>query len=68
MRGNIWAVVAIGTLLALSPAIVTGDGSSFATNIKPLYGSLSTVGGMLFLVVTMGALLRFTFAGGGGSW
>lgn len=69
MRGTIWTVVVVGTLLAISPAVVTTDGTNFANNLEPLFSSLSVVAGVLLFIVAMGAFLRMTgFAGGGGGF
>jgi hypothetical protein len=66
MRGNTWTVVVVGALLAISPAVLVGDGSTFATDIAPLFESLATVAGLLLFVFAMGAVVRYGFGGGGG--
>ena len=68
MRGSIWSVVVVGVLIAISPAVLVADSSTFATNITPLFESLAVVAGLLLFVVGMGAVLRMTFAGGGGGF
>jgi uncharacterized integral membrane protein len=67
MRGNTWTVIVVGALVAVSPAVLVGDGSSFASSIEPLFSSLSVVAGLLLFVFAMGAVVRYAF-GGGGSW
>jgi hypothetical protein len=68
MRGSIWTVVVVGVLIAISPAVLTADSTSFATNITPLFSSLAVVGGLLLFLVGMGAVGRYVFAGGGGGF
>lgn len=57
MRGNIWAVVVIGALLAFVPGIINGGDSEIAS----LLGSLSPVVGLLLFVTAMGLVIKFMF-------
>lgn len=68
MRGSIWTVVVVGVLMALSPAILSADSTSFATNITPLFDSLGVVAGLILFIVGLGAFSRYVFAGGGGGF
>jgi hypothetical protein len=68
MRGSIWTVVVVGVLIAISPAVLVADSTTFATNITPLFSSLAVVGGLLLFLVGMGAVGRYVFAGGGGGF
>jgi uncharacterized membrane protein len=68
MRGSIWTVVVVGVLFAVSPAVLSADSTTFATNITPLFSSLAVVGGLLLFLIGMGAVGRYVFAGGGGGF
>ena len=65
MRGNIWAVVAVGTLLAISPAVLEADTTTLGADLVSLYDPLAVVAGLVLLLVAIGALIRVAFAGGG---
>jgi uncharacterized membrane protein len=68
MRGSIWTVVVVGVLIAVSPAVLVADSTTFGTNITPLFEQLAVVGGLVLFLVVMGAFGRYVFAGGGGGF
>lgn len=68
MRGSIWTVVVVGVLIAVSPAVLVADSTTFATNINSLFESLGLVAGLLLFLVGMGAFTRYAFGGGSGGF
>lgn len=65
MKGNIWVVVVVFVLVAIAPAILTGDGTTLATELESVYSGLAVVAGLTGILAGTGAVIRYVFAGGG---
>jgi hypothetical protein len=60
MRGSIWAVVALGSGLALVPAIIDVDSpDATGQTVLDVVGSLAPVLGLLLFVTAMALVIAF---------
>jgi len=60
MRGSIWTVVALGSGLALVPAIIDVDTpDATGQTVLDVVGSLAPVLGLLLFVTTMALVIAF---------